>query len=83
MSEMQQALHDYIVKDLLDSNYDKRVEKLKKVLGSEKYARAFAEDEILPHVIENLGIIPKFSNITFGEGLPGAGKTTGSSKSFV
>ena len=83
MSEMQQALHDYIVEDLTGSNYDKRVEKLKKVLGSEKYARAFAEDEILSHVIENLGIIPKFSNITFGEGLPGAGKTTGSSKSFV
>ena len=83
MTEMQEALHDYIVENFKSLDYDTRVQKLTQLLGNENYAKLFSEDQVVDYIIENLEIIPKFSNITFGEGVPGAGKTVGSSKTLT
>ena len=83
MTEMQEALHDYFVENLKSLDYDTRVQKINDIIKNEQYSKLFAEDSVIDYMLENLQIVPKFSNITFGEGVPGAGKTVGSSKTLV
>ena len=83
MTEMQEALHDYAVENFKGLDYNTRVQKLTELIGNEEYAKLFSEDKVVDYIVENLEIIPKFSNITFGEGVPGAGKTVGSSKTLI
>ena len=83
MTEMQEALHDFIVDDFINLNYDDRVQKLINLGFGEEYAKLYSEDLVKRYTVENLSITPKFTNITFGEGVPGAGKTVGSSGTLI
>lgn len=82
ITEFQEALQRFLIQDFMNSSTEQRIKKLKDSGLKDADATTWATDKFAPYVI-NLAMIPKFSNITMSEGIPGAGKTLGGGQLLI